>query len=290
MRGRIVKGVGGFYEVQTDEDLLTCRARGRFRREGLRPMIGDLVEICPQPEGHALIDRLLPRRNALLRPPAANIDQLVIVAAASRPLPDWLLVDKLLLQCSLLGIRPILALNKLDEGLDGVVRRFREDYAGAFPCLLLSTRTGEGLDELRSMLAGQVSCLAGQSAVGKSSLLNALIPSLSLEVGGLSVKTERGRHTTRHAQLWPFLGGAVLDTPGFSLLDLAEIEQDQLDAAYPEFGEAPARCRFSGCAHISEPACAVKTLLHEGRLSAGRYERYKDIHAEIESRRKARYD
>lgn len=289
MTGRIIKGVGGFYEVQTDEGVFVCKARGRFRREGLTPMIGDLVRIAPQPDGHAAIETLLPRRNALLRPPVSNIDQLIIVAAASHPRPDWLLMDKLILQCSLLGVRPVLALNKLDDCRDDIVAQFMADYA-AFDTLCLSSVTGDGLDALRETLAGRVSCLAGQSAVGKSSLLNALLPELQLEIGGLSRKTERGRHTTRHAQLWPYLGGAVLDTPGFSLLELAEIEQSQLDAAYPEFGDAPALCRFADCSHISEPDCAVKPLASGGGLSAGRYERYIEIHREIELRRKARYD
>ena len=290
MTGRIVKGVGGFYEVMTEDGVITCKARGRFRRESLTPMIGDLVEISVQNDGAAAIESIAPRRNALIRPPVANIDQLVIVLAASHPRPDWLLADKLLLECSLLGIKPILALNKLDEPVGDIVEQFSADYADAFDTLYLSSVTGEGLDELRGALAGRVTCLAGQSAVGKSSLLNALLPALTLEVGELSKKTERGRHTTRHAELWPFMGGAVLDTPGFSLLDLRLVEQEQLDAAYPEFGDAPTRCRFAHCAHISEPDCAVKALLAENRLSADRYARYMEIHREIELRSKQRYD
>lgn len=290
MTGRIIKGVGGFYEVQTSEGILTCKARGRLRREGLTPMIGDLAEIAVQADGLAAIEALHERRNALLRPPVANIDQLVIVAAASHPKPDWLLMDKLILQCSLLGVSPILALNKLDECEDDTLAQFEADYACAFTTLCLSSVTGEGLEALGKLLAGRVSCLAGQSAVGKSSLLNALIPALSLEVGALSHRTARGKHTTRHAQLWPFMGGAVLDTPGFSLLELEEIEQSQLDTAYPEFGDAPGRCRFAGCAHVSEPDCTVKPLLQSGALSQGRYERYVEIHQEIMRRRKTRYD
>lgn len=290
MTGRIVKGVGGFYEVMTEEGIITCKARGRFRQESLKPMIGDLVEIAVQADGSAAIEKIAPRRNALIRPPVSNIDQLVIVVAASNPRPDWLLVDKLLLECAVLGITPLLALNKLDEPMDDIVETFTADYADAFDTLYLSSITGEGLDELRLALENRVTCLAGQSAVGKSSLLNALIPALTLEVGGLSQKTARGKHTTRHAELWPFMGGAVLDTPGFSLLDLRLLEQAQLDAAYPEFGDAPTRCRFSHCSHISEPDCAVKALIGETGLSAGRYARYMEIHRDIEQRSKTRYD
>lgn len=290
MTGRIVKGVGGFFDVLTDQDVVTCRARGRFRQGSLSPMIGDMVEIALQADGLAVIERLLPRRNELLRPAVANIDQLVIVVSASHPRPDWLLVDKLLLQCSLLRIRPLLALNKLDEAMRDTVEQFDGDYAGAFLTLSLSSKTGEGMDALRNALSSSVSCLAGQSAVGKSSLLNALLPELSLEVGALSRKTERGRHTTRHARLCPFMEGAVVDTPGFSLLEPRALSQAQLDAAYPEFGSAPAQCRFADCSHISEPSCAVKPLVNENRLPAGRYERYVEIHREIERINRSRYD
>lgn len=290
MNGRIIKGIGGFYSVMLpDQSIVVCKARGRFRRERLTPMIGDLVEIALQPDGYASIDRLLPRKSELVRPPVANIDQLVIVIAASHPQPDLLLVDKLLLQCSLMGIRPVIALNKLDEKSDAIEQSFLSDYK-SFALLRLSTVTGEGFTELNALLQSRVSCLAGQSAVGKTSILNVLMPKLSLEIGALSERTERGRHTTRHAELWPYAGGAVLDTPGFSLLELSEVTQAQLDEAYPEFGDAPQRCRFAACAHVSEPDCAVKPLLAQGMLSRGRYERYKEIHHEIMLRRKTRYD
>ena len=290
MIGRIVKGVGGFFDVLTDRGIITCKARGHFRKDLLSPMIGDMVEIIPQSDGLAVIERLLPRRNELLRPTVANIDQLVIVVSASLPRPDWLLVDKLLLQCSLLNIRPLLALNKLDELMHDTLDQFDSDYAGTFPALRLSSKTGEGMDTLCNALSTSVSCFAGQSAVGKSSLLNALLPQLSLEVGALSHKTEHGRHTTRHAQLCPFMGGAVVDTPGFSLMETQALSQAQLDAAYPEFGNAPTYCRFADCSHISEPSCAVKSLLNEKRLPAGRYERYMEIHREVERINRSRYD
>jgi ribosome biogenesis GTPase len=288
--GRIIKGIGGFYDVLTAEnDVLTCKARGRFRKEGLVPMVGDLVEISVPDTGYAAIDNVLPRKNALVRPPVSNIDQLIIVAAASAPKPDWLLVDKLLLQAHSLGIEPLLLLNKTDSGDADVVAGFQNDYA-AFETLLVSAKSGDGLDALRERLSGRISCFAGQSAVGKSSILNALFPEeLSLETGGLAKKTDRGRHTTRRAELWPLLGGAVLDTPGFSLLEIDTLTQQELNESYPEFGDAPQRCRFAGCRHLSEPDCAVKELLGRG-LSKERYARYIEILEEIEQRRKHRYD
>ena len=289
-QGHIIKGVGGFYDVLTDDGaVVTCKARGRFRNEGLVPMVGDLVEIVFPETGYAAIDDVLPRRNALVRPPVSNIDQLIVVVAASAPRPDWLLVDKLLLQAHSLGVAHLLVLNKIDAGDPDVVSDFKSDYS-AFSTLLVSSKTGEGLDSLKDRLSGRISCFAGQSAVGKSSLLNALFPELSLETGGLAKKTSRGRHTTRRAELWPLLGGAVLDTPGFSLLEIEELSQRELNESYPEFGDAPEHCRFAGCRHLSEPDCAVKKLLAGGVLSKGRYARYAEILQEIEQRRKHRYD
>lgn len=290
MQGRIIKGVGGFYSVLLgDETIVTCKARGRFRNEHLVPMVGDLVEISSPETGFASIDDLLPRKNALQRPPVSNIDQLVIVVSASVPKPDWLLIDKLLLQAHVLGVEPLLLLNKIDAADEAIVAEFTADYA-FFRTLLVSSKTGEELETLKSALHGRVSAFAGQSAVGKSSLLNALFPELSLEIGELAKKTERGKHTTRQAELWPLLGGAVLDTPGFSLFELEEIAQEALDAAWPEFQGVSDRCRFALCRHISEPDCAIKALLQTGGVTQARYARYIALSQEIEQRRKHRYD
>ena len=289
--GRILRGIGGFYYVRlSDGRVVTSRARGRFRRERITPMIGDLVDVEPQQDGDWALQTIHARKNALVRPPVSNIDRLVIVVAASNPKPDWLLVDKLLLQGALLSISPVLVLNKLDEREQSVMDTFHTDYATAFPVCRISTKTGEGLPALRTLLDHGVSCLAGQSAVGKSSLINALIPALSLEVGALSEKTERGRHTTRHAELLSYGDGMLVDTPGFSLLETGAMTQERIDACYPEFGDAPTRCRFAGCTHIAEPDCAVKALVASGKLSAGRYARYLTLHKEIEQRRMRIYD
>lgn len=290
MRGRIIRGIGGFYDVLLDRgETVTCKARGRFRNEGVTPMVGDLVDISLPETGYASLDEILPRVNALLRPPVANIDLLVVVLSASVPKPDWLLADKLLIQAHSLGIEPLIVLNKIDMAKPVISDQFRSDYA-SYRTLLASSRTGEGLDALNTALTGRISCFAGQSAVGKSSLLNALFPQLLLETGELAKKTERGRHTTRQAQLWPFLGGAVLDTPGFSLFELGELTQDELNECWPEFNGEYERCRFAGCRHIAEPGCAVKSLLDVGMLARTRYERYLEIQSEIEQLRKHRYD
>lgn len=290
MQGRIIKGIGGFYNVLLEGGtIVTCKARGRFRNEGVTPMVGDQVEVSFHETGFAAMDDILPRKNALLRPPVANIDLLVIVLSASIPKPDFLLADKLLIQAKTLQIEPLLVLNKIDSAKPEITDEFLRDYA-AFHTLLASSATGEGIDALKQALTNRVSCFAGQSAVGKSSLLNALFPELALETGGLAKKTDRGKHTTRQAELWPYLGGAVLDTPGFSLFEMSELEQSALDASYPEFAGVTSECRFAGCRHVAEPDCAVKALLQAGKLSQCRYARYIEIQAEIEDKRKHRYD
>ncbi len=288
-RGLLLKGVGSFYEVLTESgELVTSKARGTFRREGITPTVGDRVVIERKEQGYAQLQEILPRRNLLVRPPVANVDQLLIVVSASAPEPDWLLVDRLIISAMRLGVEPVPVLNKIDTADDAVVQGFLKEYH-AFPTIQVSAETGEGIETLKERLRGRVSCFAGQSAVGKSSILNALIPDLHLETGGLSRKTDRGRHTTRHAELWPYDNGAVLDTPGFSMYETECLEQNELDACYSEFQNA-VPCRFPGCMHLSEPDCGVKPLLKTGELTQGRYERYREIALEYQTRRKHRYD
>ena len=288
-RGILIKGVGSFYEVLTEsQETVTSKARGSFRREGLIPTVGDRVTIERKETGYAQMQEILPRKNLLVRPPVANVDQLLIVVSASVPEPDWLLVDRLIIAAMRNDIVPIPVLNKVDAANEAIADAFRTEYH-AFETLTVSAETGEGLERLKAQLCGKVTCFAGQSAVGKSSLLNALIPDLHLVTGELSRKTERGRHTTRHAELWPYEGGAVLDTPGFSMFENECLEQNELDACYPEFADA-APCRFPGCMHLSEPDCGVKPLLQSGVLTPGRYDRYREIALDFQTRRKHRYD
>lgn len=287
--GLLIKGVGSFYEVLTEAgDTVTCKARGTFRREGITPTVGDRVGIERQERGYAQLAEILPRKNVLVRPAVANVDQLMIVVSASVPSPDWLLLDRLIIAATFLGVKPIPVLNKVDAADTDVQNAFINDYR-AFDTLTVSAKTGEGIFELNEQLRDKVTCFAGQSAVGKSSILNRILPDLHLETGGLSRKTDRGRHTTRHAELWPYLGGAVLDTPGFSLFETECLDQEQLDACYPEFKNA-APCRFPGCMHVTEPGCGVKPLLDSGELTSLRYARYVEIAKEYQTRRKHRYD
>lgn len=301
--GLIIKGVGGFYTVLAEDKAeYVCKARGLFRKQQVTPVVGDRVEFAltdgaePSPDPRAAngyLLAILPRRNELIRPAVANIDRLFIVIAASRPLPDLLLVDKLLIFCEKYGIEPLIAISKCDEAEPSAVQSLLAEYAPAgYETFVVSAETGEGLDELRKRLGGKVICLAGQSAVGKSSLLNAMLPGAELAVGGLSRKTERGRHTTRHTELIPLPGGgAVLDTPGFSFLDSLELPPEEIRLMYPELAGAEENCRFTGCLHVSEPGCYVKKeLLKNNGITEQRYERYVRLVKEAEEQRRHRYD
>lgn len=291
MTGRILKGVGGFYYVRTaGGKIYECRARGKFRLEDVKPMPGDMVEFTPQQQGQGgSVDHILPRKNSLVRPMVANIDLLLVVIAATKPKADLLLVDKLLLYARYCGIPAALAANKADAGPQAATAILKE-YAGSGAArFAVSAKTGEGLGELEALLQGKCTCLAGQSAVGKSSLLNALEPGIVLETGGLSRKTDRGRHTTRHAELIPLerLQATVVDTPGFSILEAMDVEPEALSEYYPEFSGG---CRFAGCLHRAEPDCAVKAALDAGAIPQGRYARYITILEEIMERKEHRYD
>lgn len=286
--GIIIKGISSFYYVKSSEGIFTCKARGLFRKLNITPVAGDRVELEPIGKGEARIVSVLERKNCLVRPCVANIDVLAIVLSASSPAPDWLLADRLLIASQRANITPILVLNKLDEAKSELKDQFYCDYRG-FKIFSVSAESGEGMAELEDAIKDKLCCLCGQSAVGKTSIINRLIPWLNLQTGELSQKTERGRHTTRVAELLPFGNGAILDTPGFSLFDTDYLEQAELDACYPEFLNSQG-CRFSGCRHIQEPDCGVKQLLLDGRLSEQRYKRYVIISNENELRRRHRYD
>ena len=309
MQGRILKGVGSFYTVQGENGAVVCKARGRFRKEGLVPVPGDWVDYDVGADENGYLLQIHPRRNLLTRPAVSNIDRLFIVLSASQPEMDLLLCDKLLLQCASRSIQPILVCNKCDDGPEESYIELAAQYKPAgYAVLPVSAKTGYGIPEIIKRMEGCVCCFAGQSAVGKSSLLNCILPDLTLEVGDLSRKTARGRHTTRHAELFPAFGGAVVDTPGFSLFDMAPMEralgteeacEDFANKIltnqakfndYPEMAAVKQDCRFPGCLHITEPDCAVKPLLETGGLHPQRYARYKVFIEELKEMRKYRYD
>jgi len=285
-----LKGIGGFYYIEGENrEIYECRAPGRFRREGVKPLPGDWVRFQP-PAGEqgGAIREIYPRNNQLTRPAVANIDLLLIVVSASRPQADLLLVDKLLAYGVYSRIPMCIGINKTDEGEEAPIL---EEYQKCGAALLaFSARTGAGLEEVAALLRDKCVCLAGQSAVGKSSLLNALCPQLELQTGGLSKKIDRGRHTTRQSELirLPELKAVVVDTPGFSVLECAELEPEALGGCYPEF--VGASCRFDGCLHWREPGCGVKERVERGEIASRRYERYITLLKELIERRKRQYD
>jgi len=291
MRGLILKGVGGVYSVRDDEGTVhTCFARGRFRRQKIKPLVGDFVEFQPQrgeEDGYLL--EILSRRNALRRPLAANIDLLLIVMAPV-PEPDWLLCDKLLSDAVSLGVEAALVLNKRELSPDGGEKDLAVYRHLPFTCAV-SAKEKAGLEPLRDFLSGKTFVLAGQSGVGKSSLLNALLPEAARETGGLSEKIARGKNTTRHTELLDLGDGTyAVDTPGFSLLDAEPMEPTAFLATYPDFAPYADACRFAGCLHDKESGCALRKAVEAGEIPRERYERYRILLAEIRELWRRRYD
>ncbi|WP_082903418.1 ribosome small subunit-dependent GTPase A [Christensenella timonensis] len=275
IQGRIVKGIGGFYYVSDAKgNVYECKARGRFRKQGIVPCVGDYVEFEPQSESYGAIEEILPRKNQLVRPAVANIDSVILVVSADKPDIDFLLCDKLLIQADRLGIRPVIAINKTDLNKQNAYA-INEQYS-YYDTVYVSALELHGIEDLKDVIRGRCVCLAGQSAVGKSSLVNALCKELRLETGGLSKKTERGKHTTRQAELLYLkdLNAYVVDTPGFSMFDIGGLKKEELGQYYREIAEYAGECKFASCMHDREPDCAVKIALAEGEISAERYDRY----------------
>ena len=288
-QGIILKGIGGFYYVKCGEEIYECRARGKFRLDGIKPIPGDIAEVTPPTEvSGGYVEDILPRRNQLVRPAVANLDMLLIVLSAKKPKPDFLLCDKLLIYAKYNNIPCAIVVNKCDSGKpDDIIRQ----YAGCgAEVITISAQTGQGMDELKELIRGKCVCLAGQSAVGKSSIVNAISPGLMLDTGGLSKKTDRGRHTTRHSELLYIkeCDATVIDTPGFSVLECVEIEPEELSQYYSEFRWKD--CRFTECLHHKEPDCAVKKQLEEGEIPPERYERYKELLLKLIERKENMYD
>lgn len=292
LSGKIIKGVGGFYTVLTDGGKrYTCKARGLFRKLGVTPIPGDNVIFTVDKKGEGYLREVLPRTNELIRPAVANADLLLIVVSATEPLPDLELADKLILYCFKQNVRPALIINKCDSGANETSRGIAKQYSGAgIDVLTVSAQTGLGINELSELLKGRTVCLAGQSAVGKSSLINTLL-GLELQTGELSVKTERGKHTTRHAELIQTpSGGFIADTPGFSMLESVAIEPEEIPLMYPEFIKYRGACRFMGCMHLKEPDCAVKNAVENCTIDRDRYSRYVKIANEAIEARRHKYD
>lgn len=273
-QGIILKGVGGNYEVQTEQGLLQCTLRGRLRLADSRVLVGDRVEVSREGD-RGVVESILPRRSELTRPAIANVDQVVVVFAVQNPAPALVLLDRILVQAELAGLDCVIIFNKCD--LDKCkAAELQAMYSSiSYPTVVTSVKENLGLEELAGLLEGKISTLAGPSGVGKSSLLNALDLNLNLETGEVSSKIQRGKHTTRTVQLVHFgQSGYVADTPGFSQLGFGSDLEAELQYAFPEIRHFIGQCQFRGCLHRHEPGCAVKEALQEGRIVSGRYEHY----------------
>lgn len=281
-QGIIIKGIGGFYYVKTEKGTLECRARGKFRNEKLTPLVGDIVHVIEQ-NGGCVIDKIEPRKTELKRPPVANVDQAIIVLAADRPKPDFHLLDKFLLLSEYNRLYTVICINKIDltdisEAQD-IVSPYKD---GGYEIIYTSTLTGYGIKRLKEVVKDRVTVLAGPSGVGKSSIMNCLGSSFNVKTGEISGRIGRGKNTTRHSELLEIeSGGYVVDTPGFSSLDVSTIDIERIDGLFPEIRNYIGLCRFSGCSHISEPGCAVKDALYKNEINPIRYDSYVRLYNEI---------
>ncbi len=283
VEGVIRKALSGFYYVQCGDSEITCRARGKFRHQKVTPLVGDRVTVAVQPDGSGSLDGILPRRNYFRRPAVANVDQLVIIASGAIPVTDPFLIDRIAALAERKGCEPVLCINKWDlaeaEDLYSVYEK------AGFHVLKVSAVTGLGIEELRALLAGKTSAFTGNSGVGKSSILNALDPSYHLKTGEVSQALGRGRHTTRHVELYTLSNGAeIIDTPGFSSFEAKGLSLElkhSLPETFLDFAPYLGKCRFVGCTHTKEKGCAVLAAVKDGTLVKGRHESYLRLFEEL---------
>ncbi len=291
LHGRIVKGLGGFYYVDTGADgIYECRGRGIFRKDNTKLLIGDIVdmEVTHDKDMEGSIIKLYPRKCSLRRPEVSNVDQAVVVFALHEPEPNHVLLDRFLITMKKLDIETILVFNKADLADEAELEEIKKDYRDAVNSVnVISAKGNAGMEELKEQLTGKISLIAGPSGVGKSTILNVLCPGANAGTGEISRKMKRGKHTTRHAELFGLGDDTyLLDTPGFTALELEDMDEEFLKAYYPEFYPYEGKCRFNPCSHTHEPGCAVREAAESGAIPARRYENYKQIYLkQKESRR-----
>lgn len=291
MQGKIMKGIAGFYYVYVEEGpekcgkIYECKAKGIFRKENKKPLVGDDVqlEVLEETAQTGNIVELLPRRSELIRPAVANIDQALVIFSIVKPEPNFNLLDRFLIMMEQQGLYSIICFNKQDIATQEEKEELRRAYETCgYQVLFVSAREKDGMEELKELLYGKTTALAGPSGVGKSSIINCLKPSAGMETGDISHKIDRGKHTTRHSEIIALHENTYLmDTPGFTSLKLFHMEKEKLQGYYPEFAEYEKYCRFTGCVHLNEPDCGVKEALREGKISPVRYRNYQILYREL---------
>ena len=291
MQGKIIKGIAGFYYVHVVESgLYECKAKGVFRKEKIKPLVGDMVEldVLDEIEKKGNIVDILPRKNELIRPAVANIDQALVVFAVNKPKPHFNLLDRFLIMMESKEIPVILCFNKKDIAAEPEIQKLKDIYeACGYQMVFTSAIQEENVSQLKELLKGKTTAIAGPSGVGKSSLINILQPDAKMETGSISEKIERGKHTTRHSELiWIEDDTYIMDTPGFSSLYTNDFEKEELKFYFTEFSPFEGQCRFQGCDHVHEPGCAVKDALEEGKIHPVRYENYLEMYQELKEKRR----
>lgn len=291
MQGKIIKGIAGFYYVHTEgTKVYECKAKGIFRNQKIKPLVGDNVEIevLDEIKKTGNIEKILPRVNTLIRPAVSNINQALVVFAAAKPEPNFNLLDRFLIAMEQRDVETVICFNKIDAVTEKKTETLEQIYENSGSRILcISVQEKKGVDKVREVLRGKTTVLAGPSGVGKSSLINQLKPEAGMETGSISEKIERGRHTTRHSELFYLEEHTyIMDTPGFSSLYLEDMEKEELKDYFYEFGPYEELCRFGGCAHIGEPDCGVKAALEEGKISRSRYDNYVLLYQELKDRKK----
>ena len=291
MQGKIVKGISGFYYVHVvGAGIYECKAKGAFRNQKIKPLVGDNVEIAviDEEKKKGNVEKILPRQNELIRPAVSNIDMALVIFAAAKPDPNFNLLDRFLCMMEYQHVPVTICFNKCDLVTEEQKKELEDIYRPAgYKIIFTSAKQGINLEDLKNLLKGKTTTVAGPSGVGKSSLINQLQDSVYMETGTISEKIERGKHTTRHSEIIPLENEAyIMDTPGFSSMDMPGFEKEDLWTCYPEFLPHEPYCKFQGCSHISEPNCGVKDALAEGQISQVRYENYKLLYEEMKQIKK----
>lgn len=286
MQGTIVKGIGGFYYIKTNNEIIESKARGKFRYDSLSPMVGDKVDVVLR-KGQGVIDKIYPRKSKLKRPAVANVTQALVVFAFNRPKINEDLLNRFLISCELNSLKIVVCFNKLDlaeeEEKSCIIDAMKNT---GYDVIFLTAKENYGIDKIKEKLKGNITVLCGPSGVGKSTILNAISGKNIMETGQISQKLKRGKHTTRHSELIELEEGLIVDTPGFSSLDISDISKEKLQYCFPEFIDLIGQCRFTGCFHYKEPDCAIKISVQDGKISRRRYEFYIKVLNEIMSKKK----